>query len=64
MLINLHYYYLDTSLQLIFYISKQAVEKGREEKLAEIPEDHGVEGNKKELINHAELSNAGNLSMS
>ncbi|XP_061965193.1 uncharacterized protein LOC133689371 isoform X1 [Populus nigra] len=36
----------------------QAVEKGREEKLAEIPEDHDVEGNKKELINHAELSNA------
>ncbi|KAG6770229.1 hypothetical protein POTOM_025904 [Populus tomentosa] len=35
-----------------------AVEKGREEKLAEIPEDHDVEGNKKELINHAELSNA------
>ncbi|KAJ6914411.1 centromere-associated protein E isoform X2 [Populus alba x Populus x berolinensis] len=35
-----------------------AVEKGTEEKLAEIPEDHDVEGNKKELINHAELSNA------
>jgi hypothetical protein len=32
--------------------------------LAEIPEDHDVEGNKKELSNHAELSNAGNLSMS
>ncbi|KAJ6330687.1 hypothetical protein OIU76_009310 [Salix suchowensis] len=36
----------------------QDVEKGREEKLAEIPEDHDVEGNKKELINHAEHSNA------
>ncbi|KAJ6994190.1 centromere-associated protein E isoform X1 [Populus alba x Populus x berolinensis] len=35
-----------------------AVEKGREEKLAEIPEDHDAEGNKKELLNHAELSNA------
>ncbi|XP_011004824.1 PREDICTED: myosin heavy chain, fast skeletal muscle [Populus euphratica] len=36
----------------------QDAEKVREEKLADIPEDHDVEGDKKGLINHAELSNA------